>query len=153
MIASYEGASNSAPPFSPAFPPSFSGNSGGDPQMSHHDQYYVSGPSVSNSAGSAGKKRRSAGLYQNAPEGRYQNSPAPQPAYAPSSPRPFAPSSPRAETPSSFSDYSPHSLPTDFTKHGGGPSAGNHLQAVCPGSQGRPQAAPGNHLEQASSAM
>ena len=161
MIANYDGTSNSALPFSPAFPPSFSAHAGEDSQMSHYGQYHASGPSIRKSAGSAGKKRKSAGLYQNGPEGRYQNSPAPQPAYAPSNPRAYAPPSsctyapcsPCAHTPSSFSDYSPYSLPTDFTKHGGDASAGNHLQAVGLGSQGSPQADPGNHLEQASPAV
>ena len=136
VIASYGGAANSAPPFSPAYSPSLSVGAVEDSQMSHYDQYHPSGVSMNKSACSAGQKRKSAGLHQNWPR---RNSPAPQRAYAPSSPRVYvpsspqgyAPSSPRAYAPSSPGPYAPSSprayapsspcaLPAELTKYGNG---------------------------------
>lgn len=157
VIAKYGGAINPAPPFSPAYPPSLSVNAVEDSQMSQYDKYHPSGGSINKSAGSAGQKRKSAGLYQNGPR---RNSPAPQPAYAPSSPRAYAPSSPSAYTPSSPRAYAPSSprpyapssprayapsnpraLPAELTKSGTGQAAGN--LAAGPGSKGSPGAALG----------
>ena len=62
---------------------------------------------MSKGAGSAGQKRKSAGLHHNGPR---RKTSAPQPAYAPSSPRAYAPSSPRAYVPCSPRAYAPSSL-------------------------------------------
>ena len=168
VIAKYGGTSNSAPPFSPAYPPSLSVGALEDSQMSQYDQYHPTGGSINNSAGSAGQKRKSAGLYQNGP---CRSSPAPQPAYAPSSPRAYAPSSPRAyspyrprahapssprpyapSSPRAYAPSNPHALPAELTKFGNGQSAGN--LAAGPGSQGSPGAALGAvPTAQASSAV
>ena len=117
--------------------------------MSQYDQYHPTGGSMSKGAGSAGQKRKSAGLHHNGPR---RKTSAPQPAYAPSSPRAYAPSSPRAYVPCSprayapsslraYAPSSPRALPAEMTESGDGHSAGN--LAAGPGSQGSAGAAPG----------